>query len=322
MSKKTTILMSNVAVLLVILFVSSSFTTQGVIPGFVAGEVYYFSEKADTEVIYTNTEYNTSDTLSVVTQFETSINVTGIDIRTERFYAFYTNNYGTSYFSLQYGVDFITTNYFHLPNLLYADYVWDYSKNETVLQAFDFGFYYWYLVEPDWAIFNEEFVEIFNESEIIDTVDDPYQPITYNITLGDFLSSLNGYSVNGKNNLADGLAQCDSKNMKFTFYFDLTNVYKYAVFNATLGYNQYYLFNDFTFEYGLEFKDDGILNHFWYQYIYDKTQDALNLQYDYLWEVVYGELKALSADFPYWLVFPTLAISSLVITIKRRRSNK
>ena len=75
-------------------------------------------------------------------------------------------------------------------------------------------------------------------------------------------------------------------------------------------------------EYGLEFKDDGILDHYLYKVSFDQTQDVLNTQYDYLNEVVYGELKALSADFPYWLVFPTLAITTLTITIKRRHSNK
>ncbi|MGC9779778.1 MAG: hypothetical protein HZR80_11090 [Candidatus Heimdallarchaeota archaeon] len=81
--------------------------------------------------------------------------------------------------------------------------------------------------------------EMFNESEIVDTVVDPYEPLIHNITFGDFMSSVESFSIMNKNTLAEAELQFKNNTRKWTFEFDLSNVLMDSVYNITLRYDEY-----------------------------------------------------------------------------------
>jgi hypothetical protein len=303
MSKKNWILMLT---LLTVISIISVVPAQSVPMDWHPG-IYTFGFKFCLHEEIIDNINGASQDIEITTSDEFYYNITAINILTETYGASITDRYGTSSISTyDYGMDDYISDYLSdITDIIDFEYEWDYGTNTTKLTSFDFGYDTYVFLEADWFSFNEAFREVLNESTIIDTVADPYDPIIHNITLGDFLDSLPAYSLNGKQNFADGVAQFTDTNTVFSWYVDLSSVYYVDEYNATLGYDVYYP-TDFTMEFAFQYTKGGILKRYEFTYTASVTQNDQELREASEEIIAYGGLKKISSNFAYLAFIPAM----------------
>lgn len=147
----------------------------------------------------------------------------------------------------------------NIGNIFTVSYAWDYEHNITVMETFSFSIPFELLVDPNWTAINSKFNEVFNGSTILDTVADPYLPITHNFTLNDVLNDADSFTIMGQNSLAEAKLQFTPTTRRWTFDFDYSNVQKFGIFNITAGYDNYYNYDIITDKAVLEFDANGVL---------------------------------------------------------------
>jgi len=228
MNRKNKILMSTTIVL--VLFLIGNFTTTHAADReWQAGDLFTFTDSFHQIIVNSDLDVGSQSNSEIEVIDTVTYNVTEINLLNGRYYAIITDVGGpggnTGYdFTID---DFVATYLDNINLFLTVDYEWDYGTNSTKLVAFNAPLAAWPLIEPDWAKLNTAFIDMFNESEIIETVVDPYQPIIHNITLGEFLDSIS-YTFMGKDNLADAKKQMKSDTTEWSLIFDLTNGYNFS----------------------------------------------------------------------------------------------
>ncbi|MBY8995113.1 MAG: hypothetical protein KGD59_11225 [Candidatus Heimdallarchaeota archaeon] len=217
---------------------------------------------------------------------------------------------GTSSYDVQ-----VFNGLYSLGNMFLVSYVWDYEYNVTVMESFSFTFPYWLLIEPNWTAINSQLDDEFNGSTILDTVADPYQPITYNITLNDVLNDATSFSIMGKNTLVEAKQQFTSATHRWTFDFDYSNVQKTGRFNSTAGYNNYYAYEVRTEKTILEFSDAGVLNYFEDSGETQETYENSMNNFIYKSYINFGAYIATETS-PFCFLIAIPAVASMVIFVK------
>lgn len=286
------------------------------------GDVFVFTYSDQMILTDTDLEYNVMDTLEILNQETGTLNITELNLLSERYYAYWTDSFSVGPiigydFSVK---DYIST-FLDLSSFLNVVYEWDYGTNSTIFVDFGVTIDAWLLIEPDWATLNTAFIEMFNESEIVETVAHPYEPLTYNITLGEFLNNIS-YTFMGKNTLAEAKDQMKESNNAWAFTFDFSNVINLPVFNGTLGYNEYYPAQTSVFTYDMSYSDGGVLENALSRRSISLTMD--NFKGDVFEENIInqGDLKALTANFAYWMILPGFLLILTAMRISKRKSNR
>lgn len=287
-----------------------------------AGEVYFFGESNDSQLIYRSSSTELKTIVTTNSQLQFSYNITGIDLLQERYQAIYADDSGPFPISNRRFVweDFVER---YLEDLLRATYEWDYEHNSTVLTSFTFSSSTWKFIEPQWDMINSGFAnDMLNTSRIIATVDDPYSPIIHNITLSTFLNDTNSYSIMGKNNLEDAKQKFTEKITNWFLEFDLTGLLMVGVYNSTLGYDLYHPIEKATISYEIEYTKGGVLNRFhlnsysnssFPDYTFESSMNKL---------VVLGGIESLEGNFPFLMVFPAIFIIAIFVLKIRKEKNR
>ncbi|TET28091.1 MAG: hypothetical protein E3J70_10435 [Candidatus Heimdallarchaeota archaeon] len=209
-----------------------------------------------------------------------------------------------------------------LGNMFSVNYVWDYEHNVTVMNTFSFAFPSWMLIEPNWTTVNSRLDEVFNGSTLLDTLADPYLPITYNFTLNDVLNDATSFSIMGKSTLAEAKQQFTSSIHKWTFDFDYSNVQKLGVFNVTAGYNNYYNYEIRTEQTILEFTADGVLKYYTdngqIQYTVD---NYMSNTYFESYINLGGFITTETSPLAYLMVIPAIACMVIFVKWMNKRKN-
>ncbi|MHA1212916.1 MAG: hypothetical protein ACTSSH_10690 [Candidatus Heimdallarchaeota archaeon] len=322
MSKKTKILMlTNIVVLL---FIGNNLiSSQALSYDWFAGSVYTFgtSMKNEVEVYDAETDAHIANDVRVLE--EGYYNITSFNLINKRYEAFYTSQSGSgSIFGYDFGYEDFIDQKLGLTDFFSFNYEWNYGSNETVLTGFDVGFSAFNFLEPNWAKINEAWVDLFNETVIIDTVADPFEPIIHNITLGDFYASLPSYTIMGKDTIAKGKDQFNADTHSWSFEFDLSGLLKNGLYNATLGYNVYFAFSTYSYYFDISYSKGGTLDNWFSGYIFDITQDTETTTFLYELHTAFGGLKAVTADFAFLAVIPAMLSIVFVYKVARKRNER
>lgn len=322
MNRKIKILMLT-KIVLVLFLVGNFTTTHAANREWQAGDIFTFTDSFHQIFTDYDLEYDVQFALEFLNQDTATFNVTEINLLTGMYYAIWTDTAGSSgnlgyVFTVD---DYVSAYLDNINTFLGIDYEWDYGTNSTKLVGFGLSLSTWLLIEPDWAKLNTAYIDMFNESEIVDTVPDPYQQIIHNITLGDFLSSIS-YTFMGKNNLADAKSKMKSDTTEWSLIFDLTNVINTDVLNGTLGYDEYYPYPKAIFTYEMSYSKGGVLQRALMEMDYIVRMD--DYQGDVYMEflTVFGDLEALTGNFAYWMAIPGFLLIVAVVRIAKRKSNR
>jgi hypothetical protein len=322
MNRKIKIFMLT-KIVLVLFLVGNFTTTHAADREWQAGDIFTFTDSFHQINANYDLEFNSQNRLEFQSKDTGTFNVTEINLLTGMYYAIWTDTSGAGPNS---GYDFYVDDYVstYLDNIntfLLVDYEWDYGTNSTKLVGFGLPVIAWLLIEPDWAKLNTAYIDMFNETEIVDTVADPYQPITYNITLGDFLSSIS-YTFMGKNNLADAKSKMKTDTTEWSLVFDLTNVIYQDVLNGTLGYDEYYPYPKAIFTYEMSYSKGGVLQRALLEMDFSTLVGYAQSDVYLEFLTIYGDLEALTGNFAYWMAIPGFLLIVAVVRIARRKSNR
>jgi len=289
-----------------------------------AGGIYFWSSQSLTETSLTDNEQGVSSFVSVESDMEYKYNLTAIDTVSKEYDAYVSTTSGRSFYS---GVDYAAEDFVEdeipLDSSMNVDFNWNFETNETVLYGFDFEIYLFRLIEPDWGVVNTGFAELFNLSEIVETVDDPFEPITYNLTLGDTFGNASLIKIQGvKNNLNKSIGKFTDTNTKFSFEFDFTgkmNDRNDRVYNGTAGYHNYYLYDLYTVFFEFSYSEGGILQKAEYRFEALSTYDDFVTHFVQTVTVVLGDLQSLTGNFALLAILPAIGLVAVIARVKRKK---
>ncbi|NPE08576.1 MAG: hypothetical protein GNW80_09880 [Asgard group archaeon] len=321
MSKKIRILMLINAIAAMIL-VSSISTAQAVPPGWNAGDIIVWGMRNTTKA---STYEEGEDVLGseVTMNNDLEYNVTALDTLNREFDAIETDASGSTFRdNKDYGAAEFVSDELDLYDFFSVNYVWDYVNNVSVCTSFDAYFFdsfisIYFLIEPDWAIINDGYVDMFNTSVVMDTLADPYQPIIYNYTLGDIIDAIS-MKIMGKNELSSAINQFTDTVRKWTFEFDLSGYIKNGQFNGTDII--YYDYEEYKIYVELEYTKEGVLDRLEYSFIDKITINDVTNEFDYKEVIAQGGMKAAAANFATFAAIGGLVSTALIaIFIKRKK---
>ncbi len=286
-----------------------------------AGGIYFWSVQGLTETSLTDNEQGVSHYQRIETDTEYKYNLTAIDTVAKEYDAYISTTGGTSFSG---GIDYAAEDFVEdelpLDSSMDVDFNWNFDINETVLYSFDFEIDLFRLIEPDWAIINTGFAELFNLSEIVETVDNPFEPITYNLTLGDTFGNASLIKIQGvKNNLNKSIGKFTSTTTKFSFEFDFTGKMNARVYNGTAGYYNYYLYDLYTVFGEFSYSDGGILQKVEYRFEFQRTYDDLVTHYIETYTMVLGNLQSLTGNFALLAILPAIGLIAVIARVKRKK---
>ncbi|NHJ48579.1 MAG: hypothetical protein FK733_12410 [Asgard group archaeon] len=318
MSKTKKILMLTNIVILTIL-VTNLATSQAAVPSWGPGDIFIWGILDRTTTETYDFEEDVGQVVDILTNAEVEYNITAIDTVQEEYDAYSTSTGGTTFLNdRDYDVDEYIDDYLdNLFNFISVDYVWDYANNVSVCTSFSTSLGYFYLLEPDWALINEAYIDMLNGSVVIDTLADPYDPIIYNYTLADVLGDIK-VNIMGKGTLARGLNQFTSAKTKWTFEFDLSNYIMDSYWNGSM--TLYRPYTTYIETWTIEYENGGILKDFRYTFDMELTDEDTTTNVFVDSRRALGGMKAATADFGTFAAVGGLVfISTLAIIIKRKK---
>ncbi|MFW9924276.1 MAG: hypothetical protein ACFFDW_13405 [Candidatus Thorarchaeota archaeon] len=320
MNKNAKILVVSNFIFLLLLFSNFS-SSLGAIPSWHAGDVIDFGQTSLLRVTYYEGNATSYQIMETNTDFK--VNITAVDILNKEYRASIIQPLSvSSILTYDFNYEILTDSFLNIANIFDVDYVWDFEHNTTVLKDFSLGASYVLLLEPEWDEINKIMKNSLNESTIIDTVDDPFQPITYNFTLGYFLNNITSYKIMDKTDLVKAKEEFRPTATKWSLEFDLSGIIHYATYNSTLGYDLFKPIDKYLITYELEYDKGGILNY--YQKTIDTSTDYEILPQDLLLDdkIILGGLKAFTSNFALITIFPAFLFISIFVVRKRRKNTR
>ncbi len=302
------ILLSNIA------------AAQAVPPGWNAGDIYVWGTNTTILTKTFDEEEGLGSNTETIILSETEYNITAIDVLNLEYDAIWQSSGGGGFINdRDYAAEDFEDDLLDYDDFFGVNYVWDYVNNVTVCTSFDAGLNIGsrYLLEPNWAIINNGFKDTCNGTELLDTLADPYEPLTHNFTLGDVLGAFS-FSIMGRNKLSSAISQFTDTKRKWTFEFDLGGYIMDSYDNGThdiyYAYEEYYIYLEF------EYTKEGVLDH--YESIYrDKlTLDEFTSETEVKTVIALGGMKAASANFATFAAIGGLLSTAIIaIFIKRKK---
>ncbi|MFW9924045.1 MAG: hypothetical protein ACFFDW_12235, partial [Candidatus Thorarchaeota archaeon] len=305
--------------LVTIILISSNISSiQGATREWNAGDIYLWGKEVSSSIKYTHEKRGLLALDEIAYFDEIQYNITSIDILSERYEVIPSDADSVDgerayYFGAE---DFIT-DVLHIGDFIDIDYTFDRTFNQTVLFDVDLGLgnvERWFLIQPDWEAINEGFVDLFNKSSIVDLVNDFYEPIVYNMTLGDFYSNLTSFKIMGKTNFERGL-EAFSTIHKWSFNMDLSNIISTSVYNSTAGYNNYYPFEKYIYTLEIEYSEGGILQSYNRLIETKITLNDFTTEGTYILEFKLGGLKSVTGNIGFYSIIGSLTFSFKLVMI-------
>jgi hypothetical protein len=320
MSKKLRILML-INTIAAIILLSNIAAAQAVPPGWNAGDIYVWGTNTSTLVKTFDIEEGLGSNVETIILGETEYNVTAIDVLNLEYDAIWENSGGGGFINdRDYAAEDFEDDLLDYDDFFSVNYVWDYVNNVTVCESFDAGINLnsRYLIEPNWAVINDGFKDTCNGTELLDTLADPYLPITHNFTLGDVLGAFS-IKIMGRNKLSSAVGQFTDTKRKWTFEFDLGGYIKTSQWNGT--HDIWYAYEEYFIGMEFEYTQEGVLDH--YEVIYREkiTIDDFTTEIDITSVIALGGMKAASANFATFAAIGGL-LSTAVIAIFIKRKKK
>ncbi|NHJ41079.1 MAG: hypothetical protein FK731_13690 [Asgard group archaeon] len=317
MSKTKKILMLT-NILIISILVSNIVTSEAAARSWNPGDIFLWGEQVKTVIEQFDQEENIGAYIETIVRDETEYNITAIDTVLKEYDAFRTTTGGVTFLNdADYGADEYIEDYLDdLSDFISVEYVWDYENNISVCSDFETDLDAYYLIEPDYISINEAYQEMLNGSEIIETLDDPYNPIIFNYTLNDVFENIT-VKIMGKGSLSNGLTQFTGDKSKWTFEFDLSNYIKIPVWNGTM--NIYYPYQEYFESWVIEYDAGGVLQEIAYVF---KSQITIEDYFETIYVEVktsIGGMKAVAAPFAAYSAIAGLAIISAIALIVKRK---
>ncbi|NHJ85181.1 MAG: hypothetical protein FK734_06950 [Asgard group archaeon] len=318
MSKKTMILMmTSMAVIALISF--SPILTSAATRGWNPGDIIIWGWREDVENTTLDNEEGVAYSSTTTSGGDEEYNITAINILDKEYDAYLTSTMGSTFLNDRTydPEDFVSAELDIFDFIDEINYYWDYEQNQSVLALFSTNIDPWYLIDPDWAVINEGFVDMLNGTILLDTLNDPYEPIVYNYTLADVLGSFS-IKIMGKNSLNNSLSQFTDNKNKWTFEFDLTGTMYYRYYNGSMWI--YQIFDKYIESWEISYSDDGILNEVKYTLEYQRTIDDIIVGFNYVYYFTIGGMKSAAANFAtYSAIAGLLCLGTLVTIIRKKK---
>ncbi len=286
-----------------------------------AGEIFIWSEQYIVETEKINSKEGVSSYNKMEFDTEIKYNLTAIDTIDKEYDAYVSDTTTTLLReNLNYGADEFVEDNLPLDTSMNVEFDWNYETNQTVL--YEFGFYIepFVLIESDWAEINTGFAELFNLSEIVDTVSDPYEPILYNYTLSDVFGNSSMINIQGvKNNLNKSITKFTDTTTKFSIKFDFTGKIYDQTYNSTAGYDNNYLFDIYTTSLEFSYSEGGVLQKAVYKVDTQSTYDDLITHVTITSTMILGSLKSLTGNFALLAIIPAIGLIAVIARVKRNK---
>ena len=284
-----------------------------------AGDIYIWGWKNSRIRKWTNIEKDLERIDEETDIGELERNITSIDIVSKN-YAAINSDYDSIGGEIGYTfdpVDFVNSR-LETDTFFDVEYVFDDRTNNTILTDVDIDISQisnWLLIDPDWEIMNNGFYEMFNLSVILDTVDDPFVPLTHNFTLEYFFDNLFSFKIMGRSDYNKSLEQFVDK-MKWTFKFDLSRVIYDHQYNGSWYYIPY---ESYISTLTLQYSEGGVLQEYLFKtesksIFNDVLEEEINV-----YEWANGGLKSVSANIPIISAISGIFVISTFILIRKRR---
>ena len=214
----------------------------------------------------------------------------------------------------------------NLFNVIDVAYAYDYDTNSCVLYDFNFFIDFRLFMEPNWATVNNDMKAMFNESEIITQVADPWAPIEtnksliYNVTLGHLFGNSTSFTImNVKNNLANAKTKFTSVTRSWNFKFDFSDVLHFRLKNKPDGNYTYYPTEIATLSLSAFYTEGGVVERILYNSQLKQTLPGIIDDIVIDNEIALGGLRSVTGNFSFFAFIPVVIIVGSIIPIKRRR---
>ena len=271
--------------------------------------------------LYTDINHDTGiqNVFEINTAFETQYNITAIDTVAKNYDVTQKTTGSTNYYVRDYSWDGWCNAELETWDIFNLNYAYDIFNNRTVLYGENIYINARYLLEPDWVNINNFFKDSMNASYVTDTVIDPYQPIIYNLTVGDFLNSLDSFSIMNRGTLSRALNQFKDDTTKWSIELDLSNVIHSRVWNSTAVDYNYYPYYEYILSMVIEYSEGGVIKEAKYALSYKFQRDEYESQLVYEEIVALGGLDKVMANFALIAVIPAIASVAIGIKIIKKR---
>ncbi|MFW9924046.1 MAG: hypothetical protein ACFFDW_12240 [Candidatus Thorarchaeota archaeon] len=283
-----------------------------------AGDVYIWGVKMYTSVTEIDEEELITEIITEDILTEIKYNITGVDTVAKEFDAIVTSSSGTTFETDQpFAMDEFTDS-LNLASDFAANWAWNYETNHSVMYDFGFEVGYFYLIEPNWLVMNNDLKDYFNTSLVIDTYLNPYTSQTHNVTFNDALLNATRYEIMGVKDIVKAKNKFTESTTKWTFEFDYSNVLHSRQWNSTAGHFDYYPYEEYLLILELSYTDGGVLSKIIYENTYKISLFDITYDYLYNFETELGGIKSLTADCNILLVLPALFVVAGLIKLKRK----
>ena len=203
-------------------------------------------------------------------------------------------------------------------DLFYFYYYWSHNLNRAILTHFDFGFYSYipFILEPNWAIFNEKFVEVLDENQTIAAIDTGYE-IQY-ILLSDFLEKVT-FNINGKDNLVEAKNSFTSDTSKWTFVFELSDYILYSDYDYVEDIHVYFEYDKYEVKCEIEYTKGGILSKMSITKSTSITRDNVRYINEEYYSIVSGDKRTASISYNLLSALIVLVLLPMLLPIRKKR---
>ena len=317
MGKKNILIMTG-AVLLIALFCNLSLVSASDL-SWNAGDIIVWGHYDDVSIIVK--DLNADTTLEEIVQggYDFQYNITAYDSVSKQYDYIYSDPSGTyspSTRSFDWedfaDADLTSDN----GDFINVNYIYDENTNHTILTTFTLSvnFLNYRLIESNWNGLNIRFAEVFNESYLLDTVNDPWSSTVYNFTWGTFLDNID-YKIMGRSKLKYALNQFKADTSKWTFEFDLSGYLYHSI-----GGGEYAAYDSFIVKLEVDYSDGGVLEKFVKDTSYTKIDDDIQTDYLYHSKEALGGLKKAMLSLPIIAsLIGLLTISTFILIRKRKK---
>ncbi|NHJ85495.1 MAG: hypothetical protein FK734_08535 [Asgard group archaeon] len=255
-------------------------------------------------------------------EMQLNFNITSMDIENKLMdFTYYSpdghlNLWDNYYFDMSfYEFLFESTNDF-----FYINFDWDSEAEVIRLIGFDIALWYTplFFVEPNWELFNNGLLNVFNGSSIVDSLDTPTEYVV--IPFEYFLAIMNSYSINNKNSLSNAINQFTDTNTEIVLHFDLSKViYDRYYDGESMGY-KYQLFDVYKIDLQISYSDGGLLKKFLYRG--EASYELEGVFFKEIYEYSLTSESQLAMGVPTFIILPALIVSVFIIKFSMNSKRK